>query len=154
LEFLALPISDNVGFLSRLAGLEKIDMVTYITAQEIGHQWWGHQLLPGSQQGATMLVESFAQYAALLVMEHHYGRAHMRNFSKFELDRHLRARGAEVVEELPLARVENQRYIHCQKGSTVMYWLKEILGEARLNRTLACVPRPARIQGRALPQHA
>ncbi len=104
-------------------------MVTYVTAHEIAHQWWGHQLVPSDQQGATMLIESFAQYSALLVMERMYGREQMRRFLKYELDRYLRNRGGEVVEELPLARVEDQPYIHYQKGSLAMYWLKEVVGE-------------------------
>ncbi len=84
-----------------------------------------------------MLVESFAQYSALLVMERMYGREQMRKFLKYELDRYLRQRGGEAVEELPLARVENQPYIHYQKGSLVMYWLKEVVGEDKVNRALA-----------------
>jgi aminopeptidase N len=84
-----------------------------------------------------MLVESFAQYSALLVMEQVYGREHIRRFLKYELDRYLRNRGGEVVEELPLARVEEQPYIHYQKGSLVMYWLKEVVGEATVNGALA-----------------
>jgi len=132
-----IPYSENIGFLTRLDDPEKIDIVTYVTAHEIAHQWWGHQLVPSDQQGATMLVESFAQYSALLVMERTYGREQMRRFLKYELDRYLRNRGGEVVEELPLARVENQQYIHYQKGSLAMYWLKEVVGEATVNRALA-----------------
>jgi aminopeptidase N len=132
-----IPYSENIGFLSKLAGEDKIDVVTYVTAHEIAHQWWGHQLVPSNQQGATMLVESFAQYSALLVMERIYGRDMMRRFLKYELDRYLRGRGGEVLEELPLARVENQPYIHYQKGSLAMYWLKEVVGEAKVNRAMA-----------------
>jgi aminopeptidase N len=132
-----IPYSENIGFLSQLAQADKIDIVTYVTAHEIAHQWWGHQLVPGNQQGASMLVESFAQYSALLVMERTYGRDMMRRFLKYELDRYLRGRGGEVLEELPLARVENQPYIHYQKGSLAMYWLKEVVGEAQVNRAMA-----------------
>ena len=132
-----IPYSEDIGFLTRLENPEKIDFVTYVTAHEIGHQWWGHQLISSEQQGATMLIESFAQYSALLVMERMYGREHIRKFLKYELDRYLRNRGSEVVEELPLARVENQAYIHYQKGSLVMYWLKEVVGEATVNRALS-----------------
>jgi len=132
-----IPYSEDIGFLSKPSGEEKIDVVTYVTAHEIGHQWWGHQLDPSEQQGNTMLVESFAQYSALLVMERIYGREQMRRFLKYELDRYLRQRGGEVVEELPLARVENQPYIHYQKGSLAMYWLKEVVGEPVVNRALA-----------------
>jgi len=134
-----IPYSENIGFLLRLGAPGKIDLATYITAHEIGHQWWGHQLVPSEQQGATMLVESFAQYSALLVMERMYGKEQIRKFLKYELDRYLSNRGAEVVEELPLARVENQPYIHYQKGSLAMYWLKEVVGEATVNRALAAL---------------
>jgi ABC-2 type transport system permease protein len=133
-----IPYSENLGFLTALddAG-DKIDVATYVTAHEIAHQWWGHQLLPGYQQGATMLVESFAQYSALLVMEKTYGKEQMRRFLKYELDRYLRRRGGEVLEELPLARVEDQPYIHYQKGSLALYWLKEVIGEQKLNKVMA-----------------
>jgi aminopeptidase N len=132
-----IPYSENIGFLTRVGDPDKIDVVTYVTAHEIAHQWWGHQLVPSQQQGGTLLVESFAQYSALLVMERLYGKEQMRRFLKYELDRYLRSRGGEVVEELPLARVENQPYIHYQKGSLAMYWLKEVVGEAVVNRALA-----------------
>ncbi len=132
-----IPYSESIGFIHRQTDPDKIDMVSYVTAHEIGHQWWGHQLVPSEQQGGTMLVESFAQYSALLVMEQLYGPEQMRRFLKYELDRYLRARGGEVVEELPLARVENQPYIHYQKGSLAMFWLKEVVGEAVVNRAMA-----------------
>ncbi|MBL8302677.1 MAG: hypothetical protein JNM26_07890, partial [Ideonella sp.] len=134
-----IPYSENIGFLTRLGPADKIDVVTYVTAHEIAHQWWAHQLVPSHQQGATMLVESFAQYSALLVMEQMYGRDQMRRFLKYELDRYLRRRGGEVLEELPLARVENQPHIHYQKGSLAMYWLREVVGTDKVNRALAAL---------------
>jgi aminopeptidase N len=48
----------------------------------------------------------------------------------------LRARGGEEVEELPLERVENQGYIHYDKGAVIMYRLKETVGEDVVNRAL------------------
>ncbi|HEX3762745.1 MAG TPA: M1 family aminopeptidase, partial [Kofleriaceae bacterium] len=136
-----IPYSEDIGFLLQLDDPDKIDVATYVTAHEIAHQWWGHQLVPSEQQGASMLVESFAQYSALLVMERMYGKEQIRKFLKYELDRYLRSRGGEVVEELPLARVENQPYIHYQKGSLVMYWLKEVVGEPKVNAALAALLR-------------
>ena len=81
-----------------------------------------------------MLVETFAQYSAMLVMEHLYGPEHVRKFLKEELDAYLRSRGSEEIEELPLDRVENQGYIHYRKGAVVMYRLKEEVGEAAVPR--------------------
>jgi aminopeptidase N len=131
-----IPYSENLGFISNWQDPTRIDVVSYVTAHEIAHQWWGHQLVSADQQGATMLIESFAQYSALLVMEEMYGRDQVRRFLKYELDRYLRSRGGEVVEELPLARVENQPYIHYQKGTLAMYWLKEVVGQPVLDRAL------------------
>lgn len=131
-----IPYSEDIGFLGRYNDPDKIDLATYVTAHEVGHQWWGHQLLPADKQGASMLVETFAQYAALLVMEKIYGRDQVRRFLKYDLDRYLRSRGGEVVEELPLARVEEQGYIHYRKGSLAMYWLKEVVGEDVVDRAL------------------
>ena len=92
--------------------------------------------MPADQQGAAMLVETFAQYSALLVMEQHYGKEQVRRFLKYELDRYLRSRGGQVLDELPLDRVEDQDYIYYRKGSVAMYWAKEALGEQVVNRAM------------------
>ena len=127
-----IPFSEGIGFIQHPKPTG-IDVATYVTAHEIAHQWWGHQLVPAEQQGAPMLVETFAQYSALLVMEQHYGKEHVRRFLKYELDRYLRSRGGQPIDELPLNRVENQDYIYYRKGSVAMYWAKEVLGEEVLN---------------------
>jgi aminopeptidase N len=128
-----IPFSESIGFVQHWKDPTKIDVDTYVTAHEIGHQWWAHQLVPSDQQGASMLVETFAQYSALLVMEQHYGKDQVRRFLKYELDHYLRSRGAAVLEELPLDRVEDQDYIYYRKGSVAMYWAKEVLGEEVVN---------------------
>jgi aminopeptidase N len=108
-----------------------------VTAHELAHQWWAHQVIGALVQGVTMLDETFAQYSALMVQEKEYGPAKMRKFLKYELDRYLRGRAGEVVEEMPLALNENQQYIHYRKGSIVTYALKDYLGEQLVDRTLA-----------------
>ena len=131
-----IPYSEAIGFIADYRDPEKIDMVTYVTAHEVGHQWWGHQVIGSDQQGATLLMESLAQYSALMVMEQMYGPEQIRKFLKYELDRYLRSRGTEVLEELPLVRVENQPYIHYQKGGLAMYMLKDQIGAERVNEAL------------------
>ncbi|MFL6591236.1 MAG: M1 family aminopeptidase [Luteimonas sp.] len=131
-----IPYSESVGFIADLRDPDAIDYVFYITAHEVAHQWWAHQVIGANVQGATVLSESLAQYSALMVMEKEYGRAKMRRFLKTELDDYLSGRGGEKLEELPLYRVENQQYIHYRKGSLVFYRLREELGEPALNRAL------------------
>ncbi|PHV07952.1 hypothetical protein CSQ96_08715 [Janthinobacterium sp. BJB412] len=131
-----IPFSEGIGFIADLRDKNDIDYVFYVTAHEMAHQWWGHQVVGAPVQGSTMLMESLAQYSAMMVMEKEYGREKLRRFLRFELDRYLRDRGGELVEELPLYKVENQQYLHYRKGSLVFYRLRDEIGEAPLNRAL------------------
>jgi aminopeptidase N len=143
-----MPYSEAIGFIADTSDKEEIDYVTYITAHEMAHQWWAHQVIGADMQGGTMLSETLAQYSALMVMKRLYGEDVMRRFLKFELDRYLRSRGGEAVEELPLGRVENQQYIHYRKGSVAMYLLQERLGEAAVNRALSRLVAQYKFKGR------
>ena len=131
-----IPYSESVGFIADIRDRDEVDYVFYITAHEVAHQWWAHQVIGADVQGATVMSESLSQYSALMVMEKEYGRDHMRQFLKYELDRYLAARGDERIEEQPLYRVENQQYIHYQKGSLAFYRLRDEMGEAKLNRAI------------------
>ena len=128
--------SEGLGFTMDVRDRSRIDLVTYIAAHELGHQWWAHQVIGADLQGVTMLDETFAQYSALMAMEHLYGRDQIRKFLKYEQDRYLKDRGSDPLPEQPLYRVENQQYIHYRKGSVVMYRLKDQLGEDVVNRAL------------------
>ena len=142
-----MPYSEGIGFIANNADPEDIDYVSYITAHEVAHQYWAHQIISADQQGGTVLVETMAQYSALMVMKQTYGEDQMRRFLKFELDNYLNARGSEAIEELPLERVENQGYIHYRKGALVMYLLQERLGEDRMNAMLAQLIEKYRFKG-------
>ncbi|HLX29162.1 MAG TPA: M1 family aminopeptidase, partial [Casimicrobiaceae bacterium] len=132
------PYSEGIGFIARVRedDPEDIDYPYYVTAHELAHQWWGHQVPGANVQGNTMLVETLAQYSALMVMKKKYGEAKMQRFLRYELDRYLIGRTTEQKKELPLARVENQDYIHYRKGSLVMYALADYIGEDNLDRAL------------------
>ncbi len=129
-----MPYSEGIGFITDLREPDDIDPVFYVVAHEMGHQWWAHQVIGAVMQGATLLSESMAQYTALMVMEQEYGRPHMRKFMKYEADKYQNARGSEAIGESPLLTVENQGYIHYNKGSVMLYGLREYLGEDVLNQ--------------------
>ena len=132
-----MPYSESIGFAADVRDPEKIDYVTYVTAHELGHQYWAHQVIGADMQGSTITTETLAQYSALMVMKKLFGPDKIRRFLKYELDEYLSGRKGEAVEEVPLARVENQPYIHYNKGAVVMYLLQERLGEQAVNRALA-----------------
>ncbi|MHC4991672.1 MAG: M1 family aminopeptidase, partial [Planctomycetota bacterium] len=131
-----IPYSESIGFIARVRG-DDIDYPFYVTAHEVAHQWWAHQVIGGNVQGSTVLSETLSQYSALMVMEHEFGADQIRKFLKYELDDYLRGRSTERKKEVPLLRVENQGYIHYNKGSLIMYALRDAIGEEAVNRALA-----------------
>ncbi|MCC6809851.1 MAG: hypothetical protein IT381_20655 [Deltaproteobacteria bacterium] len=132
------PYSEAMGFIARVDpdDPKDIDYPYFVTAHEVAHQWWGHQVVGGDVQGAAMLCESLAEYSALLVIEEKYGERMMRRFLKRELDDYLRGRAGERKKELPLLRVENQAYIHYHKGALAFYALADRIGKDRVNAAL------------------
>jgi ABC-type transport system involved in multi-copper enzyme maturation permease subunit len=135
-----IPFSESIGFITYVdrKDPDAIDIPFYVTAHEVGHQWWAHQVISAEVEGQTSIVETLAQYTALMVMKHRYGEASMRKFLHYELDNYLRGRAQEHNEEEPLYKVdENQGYIHYGKGAVVMYALQDYIGEDNVNKGLA-----------------
>jgi ABC-2 type transport system permease protein len=131
------PYSERIGFITDLRDKSNIDPVYYITAHEVAHQWFGHQLNAANVQGSAILSEALSQYAALLVMQKKYGEDKIRKFLTFELDSYLRGRTQESIGEMPFMRAENQQYIHYRKGSVVMMAIADRIGIEALNLALA-----------------
>jgi hypothetical protein len=147
-----MPYSESIGFIANLEKPDDIDMVTYIVAHEMGHQWWAHQVIGAKVQGATLLSETLAQYTALMVMRKTYGDDMMHKFFRYEMDRYLRSRGSEQLKERPLMNVElNQGYIHYQKGGLALYYLAEMIGEQRINAALKQIIEQYAYQGPPYP---
>ena len=142
-----MPYSESIGFVANTNDPEKIDFTTYVIAHEIAHQYWAHQVIGADMQGGTLTSETLAQYSALMVMKKLYGEDKIRRFLKYELDGYLSQRKGEAVEEQPLARVENQQYVHYRKGSVAMYLLQERLGEEAVNRALSRFVAKFRFKG-------
>jgi len=133
-----MPYSEGIGFIVDLRKVTKedIDLVFYVVAHEMGHQYWAHQVCGANMQGSEMMSEGFAQYSALMVMEKEYGRDKMKKFLKYEMDGYLSGRSKEFEAERPLYKSEHQQYIHYQKASVAMYYLKEMIGEEKVNEAL------------------
>jgi ABC-2 type transport system permease protein len=147
-----IPYSEGVGFLHRKEeGDDKIDLAYFVTAHELAHQWWAHQVIGGDGQGSTMFSEGLAEYSALTVMEKRFGREAAQKFLRRELDGYLRGRGAEEKKEVPLLYVENQPYIHYQKGSLAFYALRDYIGEPAMNNALRAFLRKWALKGPPYP---
>jgi aminopeptidase N len=133
-----IPFSESFGFIAKVDANSRkdLDYPFYVTAHEVAHQWWGHQLVPAWVRGGTVLSESLSEYSALMVMKQAFGAAQMRRFLRYDLDRYLMGRAGERRHELPLAQNEDQQYLHYRKGSLALYLLQDLLGEDTVNGVL------------------
>ncbi|HUJ93605.1 MAG TPA: M1 family aminopeptidase, partial [Candidatus Bathyarchaeia archaeon] len=131
-----IPYSEDIGFIERLKKADDIDLLYFVTAHELAHQWWGHQLIGSQTQGSNMMSESLAEYSALTVMSKKYGEDMLRKDLRYELDRYLRGRAGETRKEPPLVLVQREPYVWYQKGALVMFALADYIGEDKVNLAL------------------
>jgi ABC-2 type transport system permease protein len=130
------PYSEAIGFIGRVEKPKDIDFTYFVTAHELGHQWWAHQLIGGRVEGSNMLSETLAEYSALMVMREKYGDDSMHRFLKHELDGYLRGRAGEIRKERPVVLVQNEPYVWYQKGGHVLFTLADYIGEDKVNLAL------------------
>jgi ABC-2 type transport system permease protein len=135
-----IPYAEGIGFIAKIDE-DDVDYPFALTAHEVAHQWWAHQLVSANVQGATVMSEVLAQYSSLMVCRREFSEKLVRKLLEHEMDRYLRYRGSEELKEVPLMLVENQGYLHYRKGMVVMNALQDYLGEERLNQALAAYIR-------------
>jgi aminopeptidase N len=132
-----MPYSESFGFITNLENENDNNVIDAVIAHEMAHQWWAHQVVGATMQGATMFSESFAEYSSLMVMKNELkDDMKMKNFLKYDYDRYLKGRAFEQQKELPLYEVENQQYIHYGKGSVILYALQDYIGEEKVNNAM------------------
>lgn len=148
-----IPFSEAIGFIADVDD-EDDDAVDYpfsITAHELAHQWWAHQVIGAKAKGATLLSESLSEYSSLKVLEKTNGKEQMRKFLKDAMDGYLLGRTVEQIKESPLMYNENQQYIHYQKGSLVLYAMSDYLGEKKFNDVIKRFAEKYQFKGAPYP---
>lgn len=131
-----IPFSEAIGFVMDIDDKKDVNMAFYITAHEVAHQWWGLQLEAANVQGQNMILETLAQYSAIMVLKEKYPDEKVQQFLKFQLDEYNAANLKSSKKELPLALVENEEHIYYNKGALSMYELQKQIGEENVNTAL------------------
>ena len=86
-----LAYSESLGFIAKVeAGTSAVPYPFAITAHEVAHQWWGHQVRGRDEPGSALVSESMAQYVSLQVLRQRFGDAAARRFLAAEMDTYLR----------------------------------------------------------------
>lgn len=130
-----IAFSEDLGFTSQGPVDGGIDFAYFITAHELAHQWWGHQLLPADAPGALLLTESMAQYSAIQLVDLH---EHSSLAALLAYERGQYRVGLSSVDghDEPLDKVTDQAFVAYHKGSLAMLAYQTMLGPARTTRVL------------------
>jgi ABC-type transport system involved in multi-copper enzyme maturation permease subunit len=131
------PYSEGFGWNADFSDPGDTDYSFFVTAHEVAHQWWGHQITPSNTRGANQISESMAEYAALMVLKETFGEAVIQQFLKYDVDRYLSGRAFESKFEKTLLDNDTQDYVWYRKGGSVLYALQDYVGEDRLNAAFA-----------------
>lgn len=143
------PFAESFGWVGDFSDPNDLDYVYTVTAHEVAHQWWGHQVTPSATRGSNQISESMAEYSSLMVMKKEYGVDAMQNFLKEELDRYLRSRANESKFEKTLLDNDNQAYVWYRKGGLILYALQDLIGEDNLNKAFKAYMEAARFRPKA-----
>lgn len=129
------PFSEGVGF--GFDQRQAIDVAFKVTAHEVGHQWWGHQVMAAHGVGAGMVLESLAQYSSLMVMKHYTNLEKLKEYNDFEHRRYFKGRTRLKEPEVALSQANvEQNYLQYGKGAVNMYALQHYIGESQVNKAL------------------
>lgn len=129
-----IPFSENIGFVidpGKPDDNTAVDLATYVTMHEIGHQWFGHQIIPANVKGFNVLSEGLTENAAMTAYEKTYGWQKARRvLEQRTIQAYLTGRTRDASSEPPLATAGGgQQYIIYSKASWVFWGLKQYIGE-------------------------
>ncbi|MGL1888295.1 MAG: M1 family aminopeptidase [Reichenbachiella sp.] len=129
------PYSESFGWVADFSDPDDFDYGYFVTAHELAHQWWGHQVVPNYTRGSNLISESLAEYTALVLSEQRYGKANMKTFLEDELNKYLRGRAREGKKENVFIDC-NRPYQWYNKGSLILYGLRDYIGDSAINHAL------------------
>lgn len=129
------PYSEGFGWIADFSDPDDFDYAYFVTAHELAHQWWGHQVVPNSTRGANLISESLAEYTALVLSERKYGKSNMKTFLEAELNGYLRGRASESKKENVFIDC-NRSYQWYRKGSLILYGLRDFIGDSLMNKAI------------------
>lgn len=133
--------------LEKLSPQARLFFSEHLRAHEIAHQWWGN-LVSAAGYHDEWLIESLADYSALLFLEHHkgtkvleavLGRYRTNLLTKQENGQTVESAGAIVLgDRLRTSMAPQAQYtITYEKGAWVLHMLRRLMGDQKFIALLA-----------------
>ncbi|MFK7833119.1 MAG: M1 family aminopeptidase [Winogradskyella sp.] len=131
-----IPFSESIGFVLNIDATKDVDMAYYITAHEVAHQWFGMQVEAANVKGKNFILETLAQYGAMMVLRERYSEEKLLQFLENQKEIYKKGKDKGSLNEPSLALVENQDYVYYAKGAIAMYQFQKTIGEEKVNKAL------------------
>ncbi|VAV98907.1 hypothetical protein MNBD_ALPHA06-1663, partial [hydrothermal vent metagenome] len=135
-----IPFSERIGFVMQSGDPtdnKKVDLATYVTMHEIGHQWFAHQIVPADTKGFNVLSEGLTENAAMTAYEAKLGWQKARRvLEQRSIQAYLTGRTVDREDEPPLALAEGQQYLDYNKASWVFWGLKQYMGGDKMQNAI------------------
>lgn len=131
------------------------NMVEFVMAHELAHQWWGYQLVPARAPGRAFAVESFAQFSAYCYAANRKILTEDQAVKNEEKNYHFaKAHMADSPDETPLAQLDKEDYLAYHKGPFVLLSLDALDGYSLLSSMGGILQKYARNGQEAVPPRA
>ncbi|WP_162055238.1 ABC transporter permease/M1 family aminopeptidase [Pontibacter pamirensis] len=129
-EAMTIDYPSGYSLMNRAPG--SLDLPYHIMAHEVAHQWWGIYLSPAAVEGAGLLVESFATYSAMQVVEETLGYDHLLLYLS-QMRHEYEVPHSKAAP--PLLRANN-RFMNYRKGPFALFALRNYIGKDSVNNAL------------------
>jgi hypothetical protein len=128
----AVAISDKIMATRSPVSGSPSNLLEFVMAHEVAHEWWGYRVVPARSPGRAFLMESVAQFAAYKYLDHR-GILKQNDAAENELRRYRRAQGS-IRNEVPVTRAEAVDELAYNKGPYVLLSLDRLNGGALMTR--------------------
>ncbi|HMH32436.1 MAG TPA: hypothetical protein VK543_05370, partial [Puia sp.] len=130
-----LAFSENFGWAASFNHAGLFDYPYFYSAVMLGQQWWMYQVAPNHTIGSNTISQGLAKYGAFILYEKKAGIENMTQFLKGESDWYLLLHHYFYEREKPLLFAK-QDWVWDTKAGTVLFGLKDLIGEDSLNQAL------------------
>ncbi len=127
--------SENLGWNADFKGPDQFDYCYYMATQQLAQQWWRFQVAPNNTVGSMVIPEGLAKYDSYVMAEKRYGKNNMRNLLVDQMWNYLFFHNRGEDAEHPIISA-NKNYEWDNKTGTVLYGLRDLIGEDNINAAL------------------
>jgi hypothetical protein len=113
----------------------QFDYCFFNASRDLAQQWWRFQVAPNNTIGSLVIPEGLATYSALLMAEKKYGKNNIKPLLQDQIWFYLFIRNRLEEKEHSLIKA-NQWFEWGGKAGLVLYGLKDLIGEDKLNGAL------------------